>query len=132
MQHLINGLGPNPPIILGVHHSLNLILGDKLLPFTRTLLILIYLQVIIVDIGREANIAHRREHLILHIRVLLLAFRAEYLVATLERRVIILVHLTHVLLLNIENAEVGGGMLLILLVHSLYLVQLLLLNLDLA
>jgi len=51
MEHLIYGLGSDPPIILGVHHPLNLLGSDNIfLLVFLSFFLLVHFEVIIMDI----------------------------------------------------------------------------------
>ena len=71
VEHLVDSLRANPPIVLGVHHPLDLLGGDELLLgrslacLSLLLALLVHLEVVVVDVCGEANVTHRGEHLVL-------------------------------------------------------------------
>lgn len=67
MKHLIDSLGPHSPIVLGVHHPLDLVRGNELALFRWSIFLAWFdcISIIVVYILWKANIAHRCEHLLL-------------------------------------------------------------------
>lgn len=73
VKHLVNGLRAHPPVVLLVHDPADLVhrdqlsalrplsLGQELLPARSV----VNIQVVIVNVGGEPNVAHGREHLLL-------------------------------------------------------------------
>lgn len=67
MEHLVNSLGPHSPIVLRVHHPLDLVRGNELALFRWSVFLAWFncISIIVMYILRKTNIAHRCEHLLL-------------------------------------------------------------------
>lgn len=138
VKHLVDGLRSHPPVILLVHDPADLVHCDQLsalgpLSLRQELLparSVVHVQVVIVDVGGEPNVAHRCEHLLLLRRgrclvgALLhqatggvLALRSAmprllqlllFIVTDLQHRVVVLVDVTQRLLQELQLWKLAG------------------------
>jgi hypothetical protein len=104
MKHLINGFGPHSPVVLSVHHPLNLVRSDQILLYLAPLFLFVHFKIIIVNVGWKSNIAHRSEHLIFCFTFLIwiaIVIKDFVPITTLQSRIVVFVLIAHMLFLNI-------------------------------